>query len=70
LLGAHMPSRADSPSSSDPKLPRVKARRRTSGQNEWFAADRAERRRQILVLLVLGAILCAAIALIVAGLRS
>jgi hypothetical protein len=65
-----MPSRADSSSSSDPKLPRTKARRRTSRQGEWFAADRAERRRQILILLVLGAILCAAIALIVAGLKE
>lgn len=65
-----MPSSANSPSSSDPKLPRTKARRHTSGQNEWFAADRAERRTQILVLIVLGAILGAAVALVVAGLQS
>ena len=65
-----MPSSDESSSVSDPKLPRMKARRHSSRRNEWFAADRAERRTQLLVVFALGAIVCAAIALIVAGLRS
>lgn len=65
-----MPSSDESPSASDPKLPHTKARRHSSRRNEWFAADRAERRTQLLVVLALGAIVCAAVALIVAGLKG
>lgn len=52
-------------SSSDPegsqasehKLPRIRARRRSSDRNEWTAADAAERRKPIIALTIIGGIL-------------
>lgn len=52
-----------SPDSDDYKLPRAKAKRRSGNRNEWLAADAAERRKPIILIIFLVLIVAAGIAL-------
>ncbi len=63
---------SENPSPSDLKLPSgpTARRRRSANENEWVSIDNAERRRPILALSIVGALLIAGVVLVIAGFRS